>query len=70
MVISKGENLSMAPKDGRLDPLPTSQEKSPLLDKKSEGVNISKAENLRITHFTTSLLENEKIDIIKFFIQG
>jgi len=67
--ISNSENLSEAPKDGRLDPLPnlTHQERSSILIEPAEAINVNTGDNPRMVHMAKALTEHEKPAFTNFF---
>ena len=66
--ISKGENLSKAPKDGRLD-IPPLREKLALLVEMIEEINLGIPDNPKIIHFAASLSKEEKDEFVRFFLE-
>lgn len=66
--ISEGENLSKAPKDGRLD-IPPPREKSTFLIEMTKEINLGVPNNPKIIHFVASLSQEEKHKFVKFFLE-
>lgn len=67
--VPTGENLSKVPKGGRLDIPLSSQDKSTLLVEMTEEINLGTPDNPKVIHFAASLLKQEKIDFVNFFLE-
>ena len=66
--ISEGENLSEAPKDGRLD-TPPFKEISALLIEMTKEINLGTPNNPKVIHFAASLSPEEKDEFVRFFLE-
>ena len=64
--VFEGENLSEAPKDGRLEITPL-KEWLALLVEMTKEINLGIPNNPKIIHFVTSLSKEEKDEFVRFF---
>ncbi|GLJ30928.1 hypothetical protein SUGI_0616090 [Cryptomeria japonica] len=67
--VPTGENLSEAPKGGRVDIPLSIQDKSTLLVEMTKEINLGTPDNPKVIHFAASLSKQEKIDFINFFLE-
>lgn len=67
--VPAGENLSEAPKGGRVDIPLSIQDKSTLLVEMTEEINLGTPDNPKVIHFAASLSQQEKIDFVNFFLE-